>query len=240
LNNKHLPEQYALALYALDTILKNAFEIMQNANDNREKLQALQLFKDTHLEKLSLLSNATTIEHALGYIRSKQQQEQQQPQPEQSPPEQEQQQQEEDEQQSEEQQEESESTTNAGSGRQSVFWWTTEEKLQAAKQSYSLAVAAAKLNERAPHLYDWVNWKCFKLDLLEKYRNSDLCDIGHNHISFLDNDKQTPASTVSFYHTNIPGVIMLQTHSYLGIPPSERNHWQQHEIPVTLKPERVE
>jgi hypothetical protein len=120
LNNKHLPEQYALALYALDTILKNAFEIMQNANDNREKLQALQLFKDTHLDKLSLLSNATTIEHALGYIRSKQQ-EQQQPQPEQSPPEQEQQQQEEDEQQSEEQQEESESTTNAGSGRQSVF-----------------------------------------------------------------------------------------------------------------------
>ncbi|MFL6369100.1 MAG: hypothetical protein ACJ72T_11225 [Nitrososphaeraceae archaeon] len=46
--------------------------------DNREKLQAMELFKDTHLVKLELLSNATTINSALHYIRNKQQQEQQQ------------------------------------------------------------------------------------------------------------------------------------------------------------------
>jgi hypothetical protein len=46
--------------------------------DNREKLQAMELFKDTHLVKLELLSNATTIDSALHYIRNKQQQEQQQ------------------------------------------------------------------------------------------------------------------------------------------------------------------
>ena len=34
----------------------------------------MQLFKDTHLVKLELLSNATTIDSALNYIRSKQQQ----------------------------------------------------------------------------------------------------------------------------------------------------------------------
>ena len=61
---------------ALDTILKHAFEILQDSYDNREKLQAMELFKDTHLVKLELLSNATTIDSALNYIRSKQQSQQ--------------------------------------------------------------------------------------------------------------------------------------------------------------------
>jgi hypothetical protein len=34
----------------------------------------MEVFKDTHLTKLELLSNATTIDSALNYIRSKQQQ----------------------------------------------------------------------------------------------------------------------------------------------------------------------
>jgi hypothetical protein len=75
---EHLPEQYQVCLCALDTILKHAFEILQDSDDNREKLQAMELFKDTHLVKLELLSNATTIDSALNYIRNKQQQEQQQ------------------------------------------------------------------------------------------------------------------------------------------------------------------
>ena len=49
---------------------------MQKSEDNREKLQALQLLKDTHLVKLELLSNATTIDSALNYIRNKQQEQQ--------------------------------------------------------------------------------------------------------------------------------------------------------------------
>jgi hypothetical protein len=53
---------------------KIAFVIMQRSNDNRERLQAMQLFKDTHLVKLELLSNDTTIDSALNYIiRNKQQ-----------------------------------------------------------------------------------------------------------------------------------------------------------------------
>ena len=74
---EHLPEQYQVCLSALDTILKHAFEILETSYDNREKLQAMELFKDTHLVKLELLSNATTIDNALHYIRSKQQKEQQ-------------------------------------------------------------------------------------------------------------------------------------------------------------------
>jgi transcriptional regulator with XRE-family HTH domain len=73
---EHLPEQYQICLSALDTILKHAFEILETSDDNREKLQAMELFKDTHLVKLELLSNATTIDSALHYIRSKQEQQQ--------------------------------------------------------------------------------------------------------------------------------------------------------------------
>jgi hypothetical protein len=58
-------------------ILKHAYEILEKSDDNREKLQAMELFKDTHLVKLELLSNATTIDSALNYIRSKQQEEHQ-------------------------------------------------------------------------------------------------------------------------------------------------------------------
>jgi hypothetical protein len=61
----------------LDTILKHAFEILETSEYNREKLQAMELFKDTHLVKLEFLSNATTIDSALNYIRNKQQQAQQ-------------------------------------------------------------------------------------------------------------------------------------------------------------------
>jgi hypothetical protein len=66
---EHLPEQYQVCLTALDTILKHAYEILETSDDNREKLQAMELFKDTHLIKLELLSNATTIDSFLNYIR---------------------------------------------------------------------------------------------------------------------------------------------------------------------------
>jgi hypothetical protein len=73
---EHLPEQYQICLCALDTILKHAFEILQTSPDNREKLQAMEVSKDTHLVKLELLSNATTIDNALHYIRNKQKEQQ--------------------------------------------------------------------------------------------------------------------------------------------------------------------
>jgi predicted DNA-binding protein YlxM (UPF0122 family) len=67
---EHLPEQYQVCLTALDAIIKRAFDILETSEDNREKLQAMELFKDTHLVKLELPSNATTIDDALNYIKS--------------------------------------------------------------------------------------------------------------------------------------------------------------------------
>jgi len=51
---------------------------MTKSDDNHEKIQAMQLFKDTHLVKLELLSITTTIDSALSYIRTKQEQQEQQ------------------------------------------------------------------------------------------------------------------------------------------------------------------
>jgi orotate phosphoribosyltransferase-like protein len=48
---EHLPEQYQVCLTALDEIIKRAFDIIEVSPDNREKLQSMELFKDTHLVK---------------------------------------------------------------------------------------------------------------------------------------------------------------------------------------------
>jgi transcriptional regulator len=79
--SEYLPEQYQVCLRALEEITKRAFEILETSDDNREKLQAMELFKDTHLAKLDLLSNTAAIDSALNYIRSKQQEQQHQKKP---------------------------------------------------------------------------------------------------------------------------------------------------------------
>jgi hypothetical protein len=71
---EHLPEQYQVCLTTLDSIIKRAFDILETSPDNREKLQAMEIFKDTHLVKLELLSNAPPIDNALSSIRNKIQQ----------------------------------------------------------------------------------------------------------------------------------------------------------------------
>ena len=76
--SEHLPEQYKICLTALDMILTNAYQILQSARNINDKMNAMELFKDTHLEKLELMSNATTIDQALQFIKSKQQVQQEQ------------------------------------------------------------------------------------------------------------------------------------------------------------------
>src|SRR5215208_1236304 len=65
---EHLPEQYQICLMALDTILKHAYEILETSDDNRAKLQAMELFKDTHLINIAVLAIYTTVCSCLKYI----------------------------------------------------------------------------------------------------------------------------------------------------------------------------
>jgi hypothetical protein len=53
--------------------LQEKHGISQIIQKIREKIEAMDLFKVTHLIKLELLSNAATIDSALSYIRSRQQ-----------------------------------------------------------------------------------------------------------------------------------------------------------------------
>jgi transcriptional regulator len=106
---EHLPEQYQVCLCALDTILKHTYEILQQAHDNREKIAALELYMETHMKKLELLSNAVTIDHVLRYVQSKQHQQEQQEQSEEQPEE------------AEDQEPEHTNTAATGTGKQTVF-----------------------------------------------------------------------------------------------------------------------
>jgi hypothetical protein len=75
---EHLPTQFQICLIALDEVIKHAFYISLKSNDNREKLQAMQVFRDSHVQKLELLANSASIDAALQFIKRKQLQQQQQ------------------------------------------------------------------------------------------------------------------------------------------------------------------
>ena len=76
----------------------------------------------------------------------------------------------------------------------------------------------------------------FRREVLDKYIDNKLCEIGSEHISFLLRDKETPESTVNFVNRNFANVdgivLMLQAQEYINVPPSEiRLHWKHYEIP---------
>jgi hypothetical protein len=121
---EHLPQQYQVCLCALDTILKNTYTILQQAHDNKEKIAALELYMETHMKKLELLSNAVTIDHALRYVQSKQQHQEQHQEQQQSEQSSEEDQEAEEPEQSEDQEPEQTNTNTAaatGTGKQTVF-----------------------------------------------------------------------------------------------------------------------
>lgn len=76
-----LPLQYETCINALDTVIRQAHDMMVSTVDgaDRDRLSALSLFKETHLEKLSLISDSNMIDHAIKFIQEKQTQLKQEP-----------------------------------------------------------------------------------------------------------------------------------------------------------------
>ena len=73
---RDLPEQYVVCLSALNEILKWSFNIIQNTDDDKDRLDAMEMFKRTNFQKLELLTDANVLDDALNYVnRSKQQEE---------------------------------------------------------------------------------------------------------------------------------------------------------------------
>jgi hypothetical protein len=55
-------------LVGLTSILKEAWTTVTNAEDKREKIQALSLAKECYSMKLDLLTNATVVDDAIRFV----------------------------------------------------------------------------------------------------------------------------------------------------------------------------
>ena len=70
--DERLPEEYEKCLVGLTAILREAWNTSQQAEDRREKIQALSLAKECYSMKLDLLTNATVIDDAIRFVASEQ------------------------------------------------------------------------------------------------------------------------------------------------------------------------
>jgi hypothetical protein len=66
--HERLPEEYEKCLVGLTAILREAWNTSQQAEDRREKIQALSLAKDCYSMKLDLLTNATVVDDAIRFV----------------------------------------------------------------------------------------------------------------------------------------------------------------------------
>jgi predicted transcriptional regulator len=69
--DERLPEEYEKCLVGPTAITKEAWNIAQNTEDKREKIQALSLAKECYSMKLDLLTNATVVDNAIRFVSQK-------------------------------------------------------------------------------------------------------------------------------------------------------------------------
>jgi hypothetical protein len=109
-------------------------------------------------------------------------------------------------------------------------WLTTTDIEQVSEELHYL-----KQFDQATNEYRDIRWMYFRREVLNKYRNNNLCEIGGEYIRFLHHDKKTVASIVNFVNRNFANingiVLMVQAQEYINVPPTERLHWEQYEIP---------
>jgi Trp operon repressor len=69
--DERLPEEYEKCLIGLNSILREAWNVSQQANDSRiEKIKALTLAKECYAMKLDLLTNATVVDDGIRFVSS--------------------------------------------------------------------------------------------------------------------------------------------------------------------------
>jgi IS30 family transposase len=71
--DERLPEEYEKCLVGLTAILREAWNTSQQAEDRKEKIQALSLAKECYSMKLDLLTNATVVDDAIRFVSEKSQ-----------------------------------------------------------------------------------------------------------------------------------------------------------------------
>jgi hypothetical protein len=68
--DERLPEEYEKCLVGITSILREAWDTSQDAEDKREKIQALSLAKECYAMKLDLLTNAAVVDDAIRFVSS--------------------------------------------------------------------------------------------------------------------------------------------------------------------------
>jgi Sigma-70, region 4 len=63
-----LPEEYEKCLVGITSILKEAWNTSQQAENKKEKIHALSLAKECYSMKLELLTNATVVNDAMKFV----------------------------------------------------------------------------------------------------------------------------------------------------------------------------
>jgi hypothetical protein len=71
--NERLPEEVDKAFTSYDSIIKTAWQTANNTEDDKVRLQALNLVKETFAAKMDLCSNADIINHVIGMARDQSQ-----------------------------------------------------------------------------------------------------------------------------------------------------------------------
>jgi hypothetical protein len=66
--DERLPEEYDKCMVGITSILREAWNTSANAEDKREKIQALSLAKECYAMKLDLLTNATVVDDAIRFV----------------------------------------------------------------------------------------------------------------------------------------------------------------------------
>lgn len=99
-------------------------------------------------------------------------------------------------------------------------WLTKKDKEQMLKELHYL--------KQFDNGWRDLRWLEFRLEVLDKYRNNELCKIGSDYISFLRYDKKRSASDVSFIIKD--HVLMAYAKEFNNVPPMERNHWNHYQI----------
>jgi hypothetical protein len=69
--DERLPEEYEKCMVGLNSILTEAWNTSYQAQDRREKIQALSLAKECYSMKLELLTNATVVDDAIKFVNER-------------------------------------------------------------------------------------------------------------------------------------------------------------------------
>jgi hypothetical protein len=101
-------------------------------------------------------------------------------------------------------------------------WWTKRQREQTVQELHDLK----QIDEKTGQWKDLMGTE-FRPQVLDKYRNNDLCKIGHDHISFLGHGR----TTVSIAWFNIiDNVLKMFAKDFIEIPRIERSHWYHYQI----------